>query len=164
VIGLVWAQSAGGVIGRDNTLPWRLPEDLAHFRRLTTGATVVMGRRTWESLPPGVRPLPGRFNIVMSRDPGWGAEGATRADDFADALTAAATSTIDADVWVIGGASVYEAALPFADRLVVTEIAETFVGDTYAPAIGAGWREPGEEPQWATSETGLHYRIRTYTR
>lgn len=164
VIGLVWAQSAGGVIGRDNALPWHLPEDLAHFRALTAGATVVMGRRTWDSLPPRFRPLPGRFNIVLSRDAGWSAEGATRADDFSDALTAAATSTIEADIWVIGGASVYSAALPFADRLVVTEIAETFEGDTHAPAIGAGWREPDGEPEWLTSETGLRYRVRSYTR
>jgi dihydrofolate reductase len=164
MIGLVWAQSAGGVIGRENALPWHLPEDLAHFRALTAGTTVVMGRRTWDSLPPRFRPLPGRFNIVLSRDQSWAVDGATRADDFADALGAAASSQREADVWVIGGASVYAAALPFADRLVVTEIAETFDGDVYAPALGAGWREPGAEPDWRSSETGLRYRVRTYTR
>ena len=164
MIGLVWAQSAGGVIGRENALPWHLPEDLAHFRALTAGMTVVMGRRTWDSLPPRFRPLPGRFNIVLSRDRGWAADGATRADDFTDALGAAASSEREADVWVIGGASVYAAALPFADRLVVTEIAETFDGDAHAPAIGAGWREAAAEPDWLRSETGLRYRVRTYTR
>lgn len=74
MIGLVWAQSANGVIGRDGTLPWHLPEDLKHFRALTTGATVLMGRRTWESLPPRFRPLPGRRNVVLSRTPQEGVE------------------------------------------------------------------------------------------
>jgi dihydrofolate reductase len=162
VIGLVWAQAANGVIGRDNALPWHLPEDMAHFRELTRGTTVVMGRLTWDSLPPRFRPLPGRFNIVLSRDPSWASPGAVRASDFADALTIAASSTIEADVWVIGGASVYAAALPFADALVVTELLESFDGDTYAPEMGAGWRASAGE--WLASETGLRYRFARYLR
>jgi dihydrofolate reductase len=151
VIGLVWAQSANGVIGRDGTLPWHLPEDLRHFRRLTHGATVLMGRRTWESLPPRFRPLPGRRNLVLSRTPQPDVE---TFPDLRRALDAA-----DGDVWVIGGAAVYRAALPLAARVVVTEIRESFDGDTYAPAIG---RRPDSVGAWQDSSTGLHYRLLTW--
>jgi dihydrofolate reductase len=151
VIGLVWAQSANGVIGRDGTLPWHLPEDMKHFRALTTGATVLMGRRTWESLPPRFRPLPGRRNVVLSRTP---QEGVETFPDLRQALAAAS-----GDVWVIGGASVYLAALPFADRIEVTEIREFFDGDTYAPDVG---RSPDSVGEWEESSTGLHYRFLTF--
>ncbi|GAA5123005.1 dihydrofolate reductase [Pseudonocardia adelaidensis] len=151
MIGLVWAQSANGVIGRDGTLPWRLPEDMKHFRSLTTGATVLMGRRTWESLPPRFRPLPGRRNVVLSRTPQDGVE------TFSDLQRALAAAT--GDVWVIGGAAVYRAALPFADRIVVTEIREPFDGDAYAPDVE---RPPDSMGAWQESETGLHYRLLTW--
>ncbi|SFW84953.1 dihydrofolate reductase [Amycolatopsis australiensis] len=151
MIGLVWAQSANGVIGRDGTLPWHLPEDLKHFRTLTAGATVLMGRRTWESLPPRFRPLPGRRNIVLSRTPQDGVA------TFAELPRALAE--VSGDGWVIGGAAVYRAALPFADRIVVTEIRETFEGDTRAPEIG---REPDAVGAWQESSTGLHYRFLTW--
>jgi dihydrofolate reductase len=148
VIGLIWAQSANGVIGRDGTLPWHLPEDMARFKTLTTGATVLMGRRTWESLPPRFRPLPGRRNLVLSRTQQEGVE------TFADLPQALAAAT--EDVWVIGGAAVYEAALPLADRIEVTEIREPFDGDTFAPDVG---READSVGQWQESTTGLHYRF-----
>ncbi|VVJ18298.1 Dihydrofolate reductase (EC [Amycolatopsis camponoti] len=151
MIGLVWAQSANGVIGRDGALPWHLPEDLKHFRTLTSGATVLMGRRTWESLPPRFRPLPGRRNLVLSSAP---QEGAETFADLAPALAAAS-----GDGWVIGGAAVYRAALPFADRIVVTEIRETFEGDTRAPEVG---RAPDSAGEWQESSTGLHYRFLTW--
>ena len=151
MIGLVWAQSANGVIGRDGTLPWHLPEDLKHFRALTAGATVLMGRRTWESLPPRFRPLPGRRNLVLSRTP---QEGVETFPDLAQALAA-----VSGDVWVIGGAAVYRAALPFADRIVVTEIREIFEGDTHAPDLG---RSPDSVGPWQESSTGLHYRFLTW--
>jgi dihydrofolate reductase len=151
VIGLVWAQSANGVIGRDGTLPWHLPEDMKHFRALTAGATVLMGRRTWESLPPRFRPLPGRRNLVLSRTPQDGVE---TFPDLAEALAA-----VDGDVWVIGGAAVYAAALSFADRIEVTEIQETFDGDTYAPKVGS---RPDSIGEWLESSTGLHYRFLTW--
>jgi dihydrofolate reductase len=152
-IGLVWAQSANGVIGRDGALPWHLPEDLAHFRSLTTGATVLMGRRTWESLPPRFRPLPGRRNLVLSRTP---QEGVETFSDLRQALEA-----VSGDVWVIGGAAVYRAALPYADRIVVTEIRESFDGDTHAPDVG---RPPDSVGEWQESSTGLHYRFLTWDR
>jgi dihydrofolate reductase len=152
VIGLVWAQSANGVIGRDGTLPWQLPEDMKHFRALTAGTTVLMGRRTWESLPPRFRPLPGRRNLVLSHTPQPGVETFT---DLPHAL-----ASVSGDAWVIGGAAVYEATLPFADRIVVTELQEHFEGDTYAPVIG---RAPDETGPWQESSTGLHYRLLTWT-
>ncbi|HVV22504.1 MAG TPA: dihydrofolate reductase [Pseudonocardiaceae bacterium] len=151
MIGLVWAQSVNGVIGRDGTLPWHLPEDLKHFRSLTAGAAVLMGRRTWESLPPRFRPLPGRRNVVLSSRPQEGVE------TFGG--LAAALAAVDGDVWVIGGAAVYRAALPFADRIVVTEIRESFEGDTHAPAVG---RAPDSVGEWQESTTALHYRFLTW--
>jgi dihydrofolate reductase len=151
VIGLVWAQSANGVIGRDGELPWHLPEDLKHFRAVTSGAAVLMGRRTWESLPPRFRPLPGRRNLVLSATPQEGAE------TFADLSSALAA--VDGDLWVIGGAAVYRAALPVADRIVVTELRESFEGDTYAPEVG---RPAGSVGEWLESSTGLHYRFLTW--
>jgi len=154
VIGLVWAQSRDGVIGRAGTLPWHLPEDLAHFRALTTGATVVMGRRTWESLPPKFRPLPGRRNVVLTRDASWSAEGADVAHDLDEALTG--------DVWVIGGASVYRDAVRYADRVVRTEIDLGVPdGDAFAPELGPEWVP--SEGDWQTSSTGLRFRVVTLT-
>ncbi|TCP43456.1 dihydrofolate reductase [Tamaricihabitans halophyticus] len=151
MIGLVWAQSANGVIGRDGTMPWHLPEDLKHFRSLTAGSTVLMGRRTWESLPARFRPLPGRRNLVLSRTP---QEGAETFPELSQALDSAS-----GDVWVMGGAAVYRAALPLADRIVVTEIRELFDGDTTAPDVG---RAPDSVGVWQESSTGLHFRILTW--
>jgi dihydrofolate reductase len=151
VIGLVWAQSANGVIGQDGTLPWHLPEDQKHFRSLTMGATVLMGRRTWESLPPRFRPLPGRRNLVLSRVP---QDGAQTFPELTQALAA-----VTGDLWVIGGAAVYRAALPFADRVVVTEIQERFDGDVQAPDVGCS---PNSVGAWQESSTGLHYRFVTW--
>jgi dihydrofolate reductase len=153
VIGLVWAQSANGVIGRDGTLPWHLPEDMKHFRALTEGTTVLMGRRTWDSLPPRFRPLPRRRNLVLSRTPRPGVE------TFAE--LAPALAAVSGDVWVIGGATVYQAALPFADRIVVTEIRELFDGDTRAPTLRVV-PDPARVGAWQESSTGLHYRFLTW--
>ena len=98
------------MIGANGALPWHLPEDLKLFRERTTGSTVVMGRRTWESLPERFRPLPGRTNVVLTSDPGWSAEGARRAGSVDDVLAEPGA------VWVIGGGAVYAAFLPHADR------------------------------------------------
>ncbi len=155
-LGLVWAQARGGVIGADGGLPWHLPEDLARFKALTTGGTVVMGRATWESLPAAVRPLPGRRNVVLSRRAGFLAPGATVASSLEQALAGAT-----GDVWVIGGASVYRSALPLADVAVVTEIDAAYDGDTLAPEPGPDWVPVGREPAegWLESRTGLRYRV-----
>jgi dihydrofolate reductase len=156
-VGLVWAQAANGVIGADGGLPWHLPEDLARFKALTLGSTVVMGRATWESLPPAVRPLPGRHNVVLTRRPGWEAPGAVVCGSLAEALDR------PGDVWVVGGASVYAEALPHADLVVVTELADAAEGDTFAPVLGSGWRVRDRDPEqgWSTSRTGLRYRVLT---
>ena len=157
---MIWAQAADGVIGADGALPWHLPEDLKLFRERTTGSTVVMGRRTWESLPERFRPLPGRRNVVLTTDPSWSADGAERAGSVAEVLAG------DEDLWVIGGGAVYAAFLPHADRLVVTDVDLEVDGDTWAPALGPGWtrvwRTPGTG--WATSTTGLRYAVSEYAR
>jgi dihydrofolate reductase len=157
-VGAIWAQAANGVIGRDGTIPWSLPEDQRLFRRTTMGAAVVMGRRTWESLPDAVRPLPGRANIVVTGQPAWSAPGATAAGSLERALALAGRP-----VWVIGGAALYAEVLGVADVLVVTELADDVAGDTYAPALGPEW--VGESPEgWQESASGLRYRVTTYRR
>ena len=163
-VGLVWAEARGGVIGADGELPWRLPEDLALFRELTTGSTVVMGRRTWESLPERFRPLPGRTNVVLTSDPDWSADGAQRAAGVREVLEGHAEA--GASVWVIGGGTVYAAFLPHADRLVVTEVDTLVEGDTWAPAIGAEWQRVSRTPQdgWSLSSAGLRYAVSEYAR
>ena len=129
---IVAAVARGGVIGRDNAIPWRLPEDVAHFKALTAGHPVVMGRRTWESLPARFRPLPGRRNVVVTRNPAWQAAGAERAASLEQAL---ALLHDEPRVFVIGGAELYAAALPLANELVLTEIELDVEGDTRFPAF-----------------------------
>jgi len=161
VIALIWAQAANGVIGRDGTLPWHLPEDLQMFKRLTMGATVVMGRTTWDSLPPSVRPLPGRRNVVLTRTNGWQAPGATTVSSLAEAL-----ATADGDVWVIGGASVYADAIAVADRIVRTDLDRPYDGDVVAPPLGADWTVIDRDPAdgWHDSSSGVRYAVTTFAR
>jgi dihydrofolate reductase len=156
-ISLIWAQAANGVVGYDNTLPWRIPEDLAHFRALTTGSTVVMGRRTWESLPPRFRPLPDRTNVVVTRDASYDAPGAVVVTSLEQALA------LSDDVWVGGGAEIYAAAISIADRLVVTDVDLEVEGDAVAPAVGPEWRE-AEVGEWQMSSTGIRFRWRKLVR
>ena len=157
-MGLIWAQAKSGVIGRAGGIPWRLPEDQAHFKNVTMGATVVMGRRTWESLPAKVRPLPGRRNVVMTRSADFAAGGADSMATLQEALT-------DDRVWVIGGEQIYALALPLADRCEVTEIDIDLpreAGDAMAPTLDESWvGAPGE---WLTSGSGLRYRFVDYRR
>ena len=137
---LIVARARNGVIGRDGSLPWRLPEDLAFFKRTTMGRPIVMGRRTWESIG---RPLPGRRSIVVSRQAGLAAAGAEVVPSLDDALRLCGDSP---EVFVIGGAQLYAEALPRADRLIVTEIDADFEGDTHWPAPDpAQWRESARE-------------------
>lgn len=141
-IGLIWAQARGGVIGRDGTMPWHLPEDLAHFKRTTASHPVIMGRKTWDSLPARFRPLPGRANIVVTRQTAWSKIGAQRASSLREALQLCENAE---QVWVIGGAQIYAQALPLADELAVTEIDADVEGDAHAPAIGPEWQEVARE-------------------
>jgi dihydrofolate reductase len=157
-VGLIWAQSSSGVIGRDNGIPWRLPEDQARFKELTMGHTVVMGRLTWESLPSKVRPLPGRRNVVVTRQDDFMADGATVVGGVDEALT-------DDENWVIGGAQIYALALPIANRCEVTEVEFDLPrqdDDAVAPVLGEGW--VGSSGDWLTSTSGLRYRFHSYTR
>ena len=170
-LGLVWAQSGAGVIGAAGTLPWHLPEDLAHFRRTTAGAPVIMGRATWESLPERFRPLPGRPNIVLSRSPGYAAPGAHVVADLDTALATAAAVPGVERAWVIGGAQVYAAAMERADLLVVTYVDTEVEGDAFAPPVGPGWTAVADQPERDAilaidrlSTTGLRYRFVTYRR
>lgn len=156
---LIYARAANGVIGQNNALPWHLPEDMARFKQLTQGCPVVMGRKTWDSLPPRFRPLPGRTNIVVTRQPNWQAEGAVRAASLPEALRQAPAG---ATVWVIGGAQIYAEALPLADSIYVTEIERDFVGDAYAPTLGSEWRE--SERSRHISTNGLPFSFVTYVR
>jgi dihydrofolate reductase len=156
---LIVARARNGVIGRDGALPWRLPEDLAHFRRTTMGHPIVMGRRTWESIG---RPLPGRRNIVLSRQPGFVAAGA---EVVADLEAALARCTGAAEVFVIGGAQLYAQAMPRAQRLVVTEIDADFDGDTVFPRPDpAQWREAAREHQPPAAGRGCALDFVTYLR
>ncbi|MGP3989222.1 dihydrofolate reductase [Streptomyces sp. 3N207] len=165
-VGLIWAQTPDGVIGANNAIPWRLPEDMVHFKATTLGHPVVMGRKTWDSLPPRFRPLSGRRNIVVTRDPQWVAEGAERAGSIAKALELAAEPLeppAPTAAWVIGGGEIYRAALGYATTLSVTEVDSTADGDIYAPTPDPTWKV-AEDKGWQSSTSGLRYRIRTYTR
>ena len=157
-VGLIWAQSTSGVIGRDNGIPWRVPEDQARFKELTLGHTVIMGRLTWESLPAKVRPLPGRRNVVVTRQADYVADGATVVGSIEEALT-------DGETWVIGGAQIYALALPVATRCEVTEVDVALSredDDAVAPVLGAAWIVA--EGDWLTSASGLRYRFSSYVR
>jgi dihydrofolate reductase len=158
-LGLVYARARNGVIGKGGVMPWHLPEDLAHFRRVTLGAPVVMGRKTWESLPPRFRPLPGRRNIVVTRNADWAPAGAERAASLGDALAIVAA---EPHVWVIGGGEIFAQALPQADVVEVTEIDVDFDGDTHAPALGSEWVETKREHHH--SAAGFDYSFVTYQR
>ena len=159
-VALIWAQARDRVIGAAGGLPWHLPEDVRLFRTMTTGSTVVMGRRTWESLPERFRPLPGRTNVVLTSDPSWSADGARRAS--VDEVLPARKP-----IWVIGGGAVYTAFLPHADRLVVTDVDLAVEGDTWAPVIGPEWQRVARTPEegWSHSpSSGLRYAVSEYAR
>lgn len=156
---LIAAVARNGVIGKDNRLPWHLPEDLAHFKALTTGHAVVMGRKTWDSLPAKFRPLPQRLNIVVTRDPAFRADGAVIVHSLPAAVAAAGSEA----AFVIGGAEVYALALPLADRLELTEVDVDCEGDARFPEFDrAAWREVVRERH--KSANGLDYAFVTYQR
>ena len=129
-LSLIAAVARNGAIGKDNALLWSAPEDLKHFRKVTMGCPVIMGRKTWDSLPARFRPLPGRRNIVITRNPTWCAEGAETAVSI-DAARSLIAGT--AKAFVMGGAEIYALALPLADELVLTEIDADLDGDRFFP-------------------------------
>ncbi|MDR5743614.1 dihydrofolate reductase [Caballeronia sp. LZ029] len=155
---LIVARARNGVIGRDNQLPWRLPEDLAFFKRTTMGAPIIMGRKTHESIG---RPLPGRRNIVISRDGTRRYEGC----DVVTSLEAALALEPAKEAFLIGGAQLYRDAIARADKMIVTEIDADFDGDTRFPAPDPElWREVSREPHRAAAPNDFAFAFVTYER
>lgn len=177
MLGAIWAQSLDGVIGDGVVMPWHVPEDLKHFKEVTMGAPVIMGRKTWDSLNPKFRPLPGRDNIVLSRrEPGEWSEGATVVGNIDAAL-----ETAPGDAWIIGGGQLYNSALDRVDTIELT-LMGVQVGDAYgsdavhAPAVPDAF-SLSADTDWLTSESGhltipgqppselpMKYRFLTYDR
>ncbi|AZG44119.1 dihydrofolate reductase [Gordonia insulae] len=157
---LLWAQDRVGAIGRANTIPWRVPEDMRRFRELTGSDPVVMGRRTWESLPDRVRPLPGRRNVVITRSTSFTAAGADVVHTIDEALSA-----VDGPVTVIGGGQIYEVSMTLATHLRITEIDMLVDGaDAFAPEIDPYAWDVDAAGDWQTSTTGVRYRYVDYLR
>lgn len=158
-IALIVARARNGVIGYRGKMPWHLPQDLAHFKRSTLGRPIVMGRKTWESIG---RPLPGRRNLVVTRNAAYAAPGAEVVTSLADALALTADAE---EVFVIGGGELYALAMPLAQRLVVTEIDAEFTGDAFFPTPPAHeWRETERETHAPSAEQPLGYAFVDYQR
>ncbi len=158
-LGVIYARARNGVIGVKGDLPWHLPEDLAHFKAVTQGCPVIMGRKTWDSLPPRFRPLPGRRNIVVTRQADWQAPGAERAGSLEQAF---ALCEGVPQAWVIGGAELYAQALPFAQVAEVTEIDRDYEGDAFAPTLGPQWAEAARQRHEGAG--GIAFSFVTYRR
>ena len=157
---LIYARSRNNVIGVNGDLPWHLPEDLAHFKRTTLGQPVIMGRVTWQSIPEKFRPLPGRSNVVVSRQAGFSAPGAQVVNSLQAAMDLFPSNEV---LWLIGGAQLYAQALPLAQQLVVTEIDADYTGDAFAPElIASEWTETQRTSH--TSAQGLGYSLVTLQR
>jgi len=156
-ISIISAMACNRVIGIENRLPWHLPEDLRHFKALTLGHHIIMGRKTFESIG---RPLPGRTTVIVSRDPGYRMAGCLTANSVQEAIAACGD---DPEIFFVGGADLYAQALPLADRLYLTEIQADFEGDARFPDFDrALWREAARERH--RSEAGLDYHFVTYER
>ena len=161
MLSLIAAVARNRAIGKDNRLLWHLPDDMRYFRETTRGKAVIMGRRTWESLPEKFRPLPGRTNIVVSHNPDYVASGAQLATSLAQAVALADSE--QNEVFVIGGADLYRQALPVADRLYLTEITTDFAGDVFFPLFPLNeWQEVSRSPLF--QHEGLEYAFAIYHR
>lgn len=145
-IAIIAAIGKNRELGKGGELLWQLPDDMRRFKALTTGHPVIMGRKTWESLPPKFRPLPGRTNIVVTRQSGYRAEGAVVVDGLSDAFLAAADAPGADETFVIGGGELYTAALPYATRLCLTLVDATAEADTYFPAYEQEFKITADEP------------------
>jgi dihydrofolate reductase len=154
---MVWAEARDRVIGAGGSIPWRIPEDQANFKRRTMGGTVVMGRATWDSLPARFRPLDGRRNVVLTRDPRWSADGVVVVHDIDE------VDLSDGEVWIIGGAAVYDAFLPKADHILRTRVDLEVTGDVRAPELNADWVLDGDSG-WQTSRGGPSFVIEEFIR
>lgn len=138
MVSIIVAKSKNNVIGNNNKLPWNISEDMKRFKELTTGNVVIMGRKTYESLPEQFRPLPNRLNIVITRNPDYKPNGVMVYDDLQKAILKAGTNK---EIFIIGGGEIYKEGLKFADRLYITEVDGEFEGDTYFPEISSNWIE-----------------------
>lgn len=157
---LVLAISDNGVIGASGAIPWRIPDDMKRFKAITIGKPIIMGRKTWDSLPK--KPLPQRTNIVITRDPSWGSPGAFAAHSLGEAL-ARARSENPSEIAIVGGAEIYKAALPYAQRIELTEVHATVLGETrLAPFEKSAWRESARENR--STPDGLDYSFVTLER
>jgi len=167
-LALIASVARNGVIGSDNGLVWHEPDDKRWFRQQTMGCPVVMGRKTWDSLPARFRPLPGRANVVVTRQPVWAADGAQVAHSLPDALALArrsATTSGAAQVFVIGGAQLYAHALPLADTLLLTEIDADLPGDTHFPPWQCSdFVEESRDPRHSAGPPACSYAFVTYRR
>lgn len=155
-IALVVAMAENRVIGKSGALPWRIPEDMKWFRAITMGKPCIMGRKTWESLPK--KPLPGRINIVVTRDSGYVADGATVATSFDDAVAAAMRHEPE-EIAVLGGAQIYAEAMKRADRIYLTRVHKSFDGDAFFPALDEREWQATQRVALQTSSSGLTYDI-----
>lgn len=171
-VGGIWAQSPQGVIGKDGTIPWHVPEDLRFFSITTSGNPVIMGRRTWESFPPKFRPLPSRPNIVVTSRPETVAsdqENVWTAASYAEALELAQTLLTEpnGEIWAIGGTRIWADALAHETlpltRALVTTVDLPVEGDTVAPRLDESWQRR-ELADWAVSSKGPRFRVDEYTR
>jgi len=150
-LSLIVATDRNNGIGINNALPWRLPEDLAFFKRITSGHTIIMGRKTFESIG---RPLPNRRNIVVTRNPAWVHSGVESANSLDQAIATAGDGGVDGDVFIIGGAQIYVDAIMRADRLIVTEIDAEFACDAFFPSIDpAQWQAESRETHHSVSNS-----------
>jgi dihydrofolate reductase len=164
ILTLIAGVARNGVIGRDNQLLWHLPEDLKHFRAATMGAPVIMGRKTWESLPERFRPLPGRRNLVLSREAQYQAPGAEVVTSLDKALALARASGAPR-AFVIGGEQIYREAMPLADELLLTEVERDFEGDAHFPAFsGSAFAEVAREQHQAAPPNDFAFSFVTYRR
>lgn len=159
-VNAIWAQSVSGVIGLRNQLPWSVPEDLAHFKSKTLGSTVVMGRKTWDSLPASFRPLKGRRNLVLTRDESWESEGAVPVHSVAEAVSEAGKLEhgVDGDLWVIGGSEIYNLFLPYVNQVELTLVFADVAGDAYAPTVPDVFSRVSASER-LTSRSGLLYQF-----
>ena len=162
---MIWAEATNGAIGRAGTMPWHVPEDLAHFKAATLGHPVIMGRHTWESLPETFRPLPGRTNVVVTRTIGFQADGATVVSSLDSALEhATPTEGHNDTVWIIGGGQLYRSAMPIATDLVVTRIEiDVPDADTFAPEITNDWLLDDRSDRQVSAD-GIGYVFERYVR
>lgn len=158
MISLLVAHDLDHVIGKDNELPWHIPEDLAYFKKMSMGKAMVMGRKTFDSIG---RPLPGRLNVIVTRNKAYTAEGAVVVHDLQEAI--AKGQTFSDEVMIIGGAEIFQTTMEIADRLYITYIQQKFEGDTFFPQYGPEWELTSTSENHIT-EDGIGYSFRVYER